>query len=334
MANHSFDTNVAKEIGVKSAILLQNIAHWWEDNVLNGRNFRENNYWTYNSRRAYAEKFYYLTPREIQLCLEKMEKDGYILVANYNSKKYDRTLWYAITEKTYNLLRLEIKSKNLQNVYWIKQNVESIEQNVKCFQQNVEPIPNTEPYSNTNTEETPTPFINAEKINDTGAPSVQKPTKTPRGAGADFGAVKEDFEKFRLYAKKIGMTARGLDTEFENFVKKHPKEVLEVAPKLLACVMAFEAEKTEGGKRPIEPKFMPHVQTWINGRRWESYMEMEIETAQVDIMNSLLKMPYAEVGELFKKNVEGKIWERDYAVKLWNDYESKRPKQYTQYPQQ
>lgn len=146
MGNHSFDTNVAKEIGVKSAILLDNIVHWWEDNLLNGRNFREDNYWTYNSRRAYAEKFYYLTPREIQLSLEKMEKDGYILVANYNSKKYDRTLWYAITEKTYNLFRLEIKSKNLQNVYWIKQNV-------KCFQQNVEPIPNTEPYSNTNTEE-------------------------------------------------------------------------------------------------------------------------------------------------------------------------------------
>jgi hypothetical protein len=180
-----------------------------------------------------------------------------------------------------------------------------------------------------NQEETPTPFIQAEEINDNGAKS-EKVKETPkRGGGANFDDLKPAFDAFRVYAHKIGMTTRGLNTEFDNFVKKYPKEAEEVVPQLLNCVMAFEAKKTDSGTRPIEKRYMPHVQTWINNKCWESYMIPA--TQEVAIIDTLLKMSYPDAGQYIKNLVESKKIAREDALVVWNEYETKRTKKYATY---
>ena len=78
---HVFDTDVAQKYGINAAIILQNIAFWVKQNEANGTNFYDGNYWTFNSNRAYQELFPYMS------------------TGNYNKLAYDRTLWYALTQK-------------------------------------------------------------------------------------------------------------------------------------------------------------------------------------------------------------------------------------------
>ena len=99
MALHMFDQQIAKEYGVNAAIIFQNLAYWIDHNRANETNFHDGRYWTYNSVRAFAELFPYLTDKQIRGALKKLEEGGMILVGNYNKSAYDRTRWYALAEK-------------------------------------------------------------------------------------------------------------------------------------------------------------------------------------------------------------------------------------------
>lgn len=99
MALHMFDPQIAQEYGVNAAIIFQNLAYWTEHNRANEANFHDGRYWTYNSVRAFAELFPYLTDKQIRAALKKLEEGGMILVGNYNKSAYDRTRWYALAEK-------------------------------------------------------------------------------------------------------------------------------------------------------------------------------------------------------------------------------------------
>lgn len=99
MALHMFDSQIAQEYGVNAAIIFQNLAYWIEHNRANETNFYDGRYWTYNSVRAFTELFPYLTDKQIRGALKKLEEGGMILVGNYNKSAYDRTRWYALTEK-------------------------------------------------------------------------------------------------------------------------------------------------------------------------------------------------------------------------------------------
>lgn len=96
---HSFSVDVAKEVGVNAAILLQSIKFWCAKNKANGKNEHEGLYWTYNSVKAWQELYPYLGKSAIDSALKKLEERGYIRIGNFNKIAYDRTKWYAITEK-------------------------------------------------------------------------------------------------------------------------------------------------------------------------------------------------------------------------------------------
>lgn len=96
---HIFDTDVAEKYGVNAAIILQNIGYWIKLNEANKVNYFDGNYWTFNSRRAYRELFPYMSKRQIETAFEKLINDGVIITGNYNKLTYDRTLWYALTQK-------------------------------------------------------------------------------------------------------------------------------------------------------------------------------------------------------------------------------------------
>ncbi len=96
---HVFDTDVAERYGVNAAIILQNIAYWIKQNEANKTNFHDGNYWTFNSNRAYRELFPYMSKRQIETAFKKLIDDGVLITGNYNKMAYDRTLWYALTQK-------------------------------------------------------------------------------------------------------------------------------------------------------------------------------------------------------------------------------------------
>lgn len=113
---HSFDIEIAKKYDIHTAILLKNLYFWIEKNRANGKHFYDGYYWTYNSKKAFAELFPYMTERQIDYTINKMEKAGLIIKGNYNKIAYDRTCWYAITKLGYSILQnCEMEKPKLLN---------------------------------------------------------------------------------------------------------------------------------------------------------------------------------------------------------------------------
>ena len=124
---HSFNVIVAREYGIIEAILLNNLEYWTLKNVANQKNFHNGYYWTYNSTRALTELFPYISQRQIQNAFKKLKDLDIIQTGNFNKSTYDRTLWYAFTQKGQSIMqKCKMESANLLNGL--------------C--ENVEPIPN------------------------------------------------------------------------------------------------------------------------------------------------------------------------------------------------
>lgn len=122
---HSFDIDIAKEYGVLEAILLNNLWFWIEKNRANGTNYYDDNYWTYNSTRAFNELFPYASQRKIQTALAHLKDEEIIITGNYNKSAYDRTLWYALTKKGKSIMQ-KCKMENAELVNGSDENVTPI----------------------------------------------------------------------------------------------------------------------------------------------------------------------------------------------------------------
>lgn len=96
MSRHSFDPQIAAQVGLNAAVLYQNLFFWIEKNEANGHNFKEGRYWTYNSIAAFAKLFPYFTEKQIRTALDKLLDAGLILKGNHSDDRYDRTAWYAL----------------------------------------------------------------------------------------------------------------------------------------------------------------------------------------------------------------------------------------------
>lgn len=94
---HSFDIELAKEIGIIPAILLKQLYFLVEKNRANEKNIHDGKAWTYNSKKAFSVIFQYLTERQIQYALDKLKKMKLIDTGHFSQDKRDRTLWYTIT---------------------------------------------------------------------------------------------------------------------------------------------------------------------------------------------------------------------------------------------
>lgn len=97
--NYSFNMEIAKETGVEEAVMLENIYYWILKNKANNKHFYDDNYWTYNSIKAFEELFPFWSKKQIARILKNLEVNGFIITGNYNKVAYDRTRWYALTEK-------------------------------------------------------------------------------------------------------------------------------------------------------------------------------------------------------------------------------------------
>lgn len=96
---HFFDTDIASAYGIIEAILLHNIYYWCEKNRANGIHEHDGLFWTYNSIRAFAALFPYISEKQIRNAIAHLVEEGLIETGHYNENPHDRTLWYAVTEK-------------------------------------------------------------------------------------------------------------------------------------------------------------------------------------------------------------------------------------------
>ena len=104
---HHFDVELAKEYGILEAILLDNFCFWTSKNVANGVHIHDGHVWTYNSVKAFSEMMPYASPKQIRSALSHLETEGLIITGNFNKSPYDRTKWYALTDKALSICRYE-----------------------------------------------------------------------------------------------------------------------------------------------------------------------------------------------------------------------------------
>lgn len=94
---HSFDTEIAKLVGVEAAILFSNIQFWCDKNRANLKHCYHGNYWTYNSKNAFLELFPYMTYNQIKTALKKLKDADLIDVkSGLGDDKWDKSNWYSI----------------------------------------------------------------------------------------------------------------------------------------------------------------------------------------------------------------------------------------------
>lgn len=106
----TFKADVAAKYGTNVSILLGNISYWIEKNKENGKHFHDGRYWTYNTVAAFHSLMPFMSERQIGTALGKAEAEGLLVTGNYNKLPFDRTKWYALTEKGESLFQ------SLQNV--------------------------------------------------------------------------------------------------------------------------------------------------------------------------------------------------------------------------
>ena len=121
--NHSFNVEIAAKFGILEAVILEHLNFWIAKNRANEVNFYDGYYWTYSSAKALAELFPYSSQKTISRTLHHLKDEGLVIFGNYNKSAYDRTMWYALTEKgdsilqngNFDLSKSQMESPNKEN---------------------------------------------------------------------------------------------------------------------------------------------------------------------------------------------------------------------------
>lgn len=102
---HSFDVDIAVKYGIEEAILIQNFAFWISKNEANDVHLYDGRYWTYNSLPAIFKLFpEFKSIDKTKRIVKKLIDNGILMKGNYNTSKWDKTSWYAFTEKGMDLI--------------------------------------------------------------------------------------------------------------------------------------------------------------------------------------------------------------------------------------
>lgn len=95
---HSFDIDIAGEIGINAAVIFNNFCHWLTHHNSNELNIKNGRSWICNSQKALQEIFPYLTEKQIRNAIDMLIEKKYLEKAKFGDK--NNTLWYSWGEKT------------------------------------------------------------------------------------------------------------------------------------------------------------------------------------------------------------------------------------------
>ena len=111
-----FDRTLAREIGDRSATVLQRVHYWIEINRKNRdeKAYKDGHYWTYKSiRRWYEEDFDYLSFSTVRRTFEDLIAKEFLITGDYNKFGADRTKWYRVNKEKVKELYIKLeKEKN------------------------------------------------------------------------------------------------------------------------------------------------------------------------------------------------------------------------------
>lgn len=104
-----FDARIAEKYSVEEAIVINKLFGWLKYNAVNGKNFKEGRYWTFNSLSAFKKYFPFWNESKIKRilidlagCTEKSDSkpkhESVIIKGNFNKSSFDRTIWYSFTD--------------------------------------------------------------------------------------------------------------------------------------------------------------------------------------------------------------------------------------------
>lgn len=227
---HHFSVEVAEKYGMLEAVLLNNIWYWITKNEANDKNYHDGHYWTYNSAKALHKLFPYASERRIRNALKHLEDEDIIITGNYNQSAYDRTMWYALTEKGISICRfckMEVSKTSNQNV------------------ENVIPIPN----SNTDIKqiENIVEYLNGKA--GTKYKATTKATKSVIQARLKEGFEVKDFEA--VIDKKV---SQWKGTEMEQYLRPQTLFGTKMESYLnQKIVNEKKAERRPASYKPFEP---------------------------------------------------------------------------------
>lgn len=114
----------------------------------------------------------------------------------------------------------------------------------------------------------------------------EKFPRSPKGE-VDLVSLKDQFEIFR---KRYPGTKRGLDTEFNEFVKKYGGHVTEIVPLLLPALENLTRWREQAAKRGEFVPSFANLKTWINQRRWETEYPVESLNTKSDEYKTSVKL--------------------------------------------
>lgn len=251
MKPHSFNPLLAKEVGIECAILLYNIEFWIEKNKANNKHFYEGRYWTYNSTKAFAELFPYMSERVIYKAIQKLIENGYLIKGNFNQNSFDRTCWYALGDK--------IDNSNRKNPNY--QMEESILPNGK--------MENTKWENDNNVTDINTDVTHF-KNTDTHESKKSVPT-------LDLKAIKESFEKVREMYKQVKPSKSDLmfqraEQEFFRIVRSGEAdcETIVTSMKMQSSLWAL---KIKEDSKAIQ--YIPRLENWLERKCYlENFEEL------------------------------------------------------------
>ena len=103
---HFFLSEIACEIGLIPALLLEYVTFWVSSNERNNveQVYKDGKYWTYGSIAQIQKKLPYLTNKQIRTGMDKLIELRIVEIGNYNKKAYDKTKWYTPTAKAYRMM--------------------------------------------------------------------------------------------------------------------------------------------------------------------------------------------------------------------------------------
>lgn len=95
----NFKSEYAQKYGMLEAVIIWQLHFYLTHAKSNKQKYHDNKYWTFNSVKAWQEQLPFATYKQIKDALYKLRKLGIVIVGNFNKKKYDKTLWYSLSDE-------------------------------------------------------------------------------------------------------------------------------------------------------------------------------------------------------------------------------------------
>ena len=101
MECHSFGVELATKYGITEALLLSYFRYYIEsaEKKQEPDKFHDGRYWTYASTRELARRFPYINRIKLLRAIQHLVDEKLIIKGNFNKLAWDKTSWYAFTEK-------------------------------------------------------------------------------------------------------------------------------------------------------------------------------------------------------------------------------------------